>query len=78
MHLCLQMQCLSKKGRGIFAILRPFLVGRYFDFYTALSQVPLVSGFFFWTEYPSASNPREFFVYASLSATLTASIASFA
>ena len=31
----------KKKGRGIFAILRPFLVGRYFDFYTALSQIPL-------------------------------------
>ena len=29
-----------KKGRGIFAILRPFPVGRYFDFYTALSQIP--------------------------------------
>ena len=30
----------KKKGRGIFAILRPFPVGRYFDFYTALSQIP--------------------------------------
>jgi hypothetical protein len=29
----------KKKGRGIFAILRPFPVGRYFDFYTALSQI---------------------------------------
>ena len=31
----------KKKGRGIFTILRPFPVGRYFDFYTALSQIPL-------------------------------------
>ena len=31
---------INKKGRGIFAILRPFPVGRYFDFYTALSQTP--------------------------------------
>ena len=31
----------KKKGRRIFAILRPFPVGRYFDFYTALSQIPL-------------------------------------
>ena len=30
----------KKKGRGIFAILRPFPVGRYFDFYIALSQIP--------------------------------------
>ena len=36
----------KKKGRGIFAILRPFPVGRYFDFYTALSQIPLGGGFF--------------------------------
>ena len=36
----------KKKGRGIFAILRPFPVGRYFDFYTALSQIPLGSCFF--------------------------------
>ena len=35
----------KKKGRGIFAILRPFPVGRYFDFYTALSQIPLRSFF---------------------------------
>ena len=31
----------KKKGRGIFAILRPFPVGRYFEIYTALSQIPL-------------------------------------
>ena len=31
----------KKKGRGIFAILRPFPVGRCFDFYTALSQIHL-------------------------------------
>ena len=36
----------KKKGRGIFAILRPFPVGRYFDFYTALSQIPLTEGAF--------------------------------
>ena len=30
----------KKKGREIFAILRPFPVGRYFDFYIALSQIP--------------------------------------
>jgi hypothetical protein len=35
----------KKKGRGIFAILRPFPVGRYFDFYTALSQIPLTVTF---------------------------------
>ena len=41
----------KKKGRGIFAILRPFPVGRYFDFYTALSQILLPKSFFvfyFW------------------------------
>ena len=32
----------KKKRRGIFAILRPFPVGRYFDFYTALSQIHLL------------------------------------
>ena len=37
---------IKKKGRGIFAILRPFPVGRYFDFYTALSQIPLPEGAF--------------------------------
>jgi len=36
----------KKKGRGIFAILRPFPVGRYFDFYTALSQIPLGASLF--------------------------------
>ena len=35
----------KKKGRGIFAILRPFLVGRCFDFYTALSQIALRGAF---------------------------------
>ena len=35
----------KKKGRGIFTILRPFPVGRYFDFYTALSQISLISAF---------------------------------
>jgi hypothetical protein len=28
----------KKKGRGNFAILRPFPVGRYFDFYTERPQ----------------------------------------
>ena len=37
----------KKKGRGIFTILRPFPVGRYFDFYTALSQISLISAFDF-------------------------------
>ena len=36
----------KKKGRGIFTILRPFPVGRYFDFYTALSQIPRHRDFF--------------------------------
>ena len=37
----------KKKGRGIFAILRPFPVGRCFDFYTALSQIHLRELFYF-------------------------------
>ena len=38
---------IKKKGRGIFEILRPFPIGRYFDFYTALSQAPLGEPFYF-------------------------------
>ena len=47
----------KKKGRGIFAILRPFPVGRYFDFYTALSQIPLAP-LLFWCGDGDENLPR--------------------
>ena len=36
----------KKKGQGILAILRPFPVGRYIQYLTALPKAPGADGFF--------------------------------